>query len=94
VPQVRQSVPGPKKMGEAQRSLLLYWPQTSLSILKWIALLRVRLVKTSAANEIVGTPGRQSVMQRKAFVGLRPSFSSHLRFGERGAPVDFLRCLL
>jgi hypothetical protein len=27
----------------------------------------------------------------KAIVGLRPSFSSHVRFGERGAPVDFLR---
>ena len=23
----------------------------------------------------------------KAIVGLRPSFSSHVRFGERGAPV-------
>jgi hypothetical protein len=34
------------------------------------------------------------VMRRKAFVGLSPSFSSHVRFGERGAPVDFLRCLL
>jgi hypothetical protein len=27
----------------------------------------------------------------KAVVGLRPSFSSHVRFGERGAPVDSLR---
>jgi hypothetical protein len=87
-------IPGPKKMGEAQRSLLLYWPQTSLSILKWIALLRLRLVKAWRRNEIVGAPGRQSVMQRKAFVGLRPSFSSHVRWGERGAPVDFLQCLL
>jgi hypothetical protein len=26
----------------------------------------------------------------KAFVGLRPSFSAHVRFGERGAPVLFL----
>jgi hypothetical protein len=25
----------------------------------------------------------------KAIVGLRPSFSSHVRFGERGAPVDY-----
>jgi hypothetical protein len=52
VPQVRQSVPGPKKMGEAQRPLLLYWPQTSLSILKWIARLRIRLVKASAATKL------------------------------------------
>jgi hypothetical protein len=29
----------------------------------------------------------------KAIVGLRPSFSAHVRFGERGAPVDYLgRC--
>jgi hypothetical protein len=27
----------------------------------------------------------------KAIVGLRPSFSSHVRWGERGAPVDSLR---
>jgi hypothetical protein len=27
----------------------------------------------------------------RAVVGLRPSFSSHVRFGQRGAPVDFLR---
>jgi hypothetical protein len=27
----------------------------------------------------------------KAIVGLRPSFSVHVRFGERGAPVDSLR---
>jgi hypothetical protein len=27
----------------------------------------------------------------KSIVGLPPSFSSHVRFGERGAPVDFLR---
>src|ERR1700722_2808689 len=27
---------------------------------------------------------------RKRSLGLRPSFSSHVRFGERGAPVDFL----
>jgi hypothetical protein len=27
----------------------------------------------------------------KAIVGLRPSFSSHVRWGERGAPVDCLR---
>jgi hypothetical protein len=27
----------------------------------------------------------------KAIVGLRPSFSAHVRFGERGAPVDCLR---
>jgi hypothetical protein len=27
----------------------------------------------------------------RAIVGLRPSFSSHVRWGERGAPVDFLR---
>jgi hypothetical protein len=25
----------------------------------------------------------------KAVVGLRPSFSAHVRFGERGAPVDY-----
>ena len=27
----------------------------------------------------------------KAVVGLRPSFSSHVRWGERGAPVDSRR---
>jgi hypothetical protein len=34
------------------------------------------------------------VDEAKAIVGLRPSFSSHVRFGERGAPVDSLRVLL
>jgi hypothetical protein len=33
---------------------------------------------------IVTNPG-------KSVVGLRPSFSSHVRWGERGAPVDCLR---
>jgi hypothetical protein len=52
-------------------------------------------------SEIWGTPirGQDGVTQTtpvvlievKAVVGLRPSFSSHVRFGERGAPVDFLR---
>jgi hypothetical protein len=31
VPKVRLGVPGPKKMGEAQRSLFLNWPQTPLT---------------------------------------------------------------
>ena len=31
------------------------------------------------------------VDKREAVVGLRPSFSSHVRFGERGAPVGSLR---
>ena len=31
-----------------------------------------------------------SVDAAKAIVGLRPSFSAHVRFGERGAPVQFL----
>jgi hypothetical protein len=31
------------------------------------------------------------VVAEKAVVGFRPSFSSHVRFGERGAPVDSLR---
>ena len=32
-----------------------------------------------------------SVNGGKAIVGLRPSFSAHVRLGERGAPVDFLK---
>jgi hypothetical protein len=28
-------------------------------------------------------------IKRKAFVGLRPSFSAHVRWGEHGAPVRF-----
>jgi hypothetical protein len=32
--------------------------------------------------------------QIRAFDGLRPSFSAQVRFGEPGAPVQFLRVLL
>jgi hypothetical protein len=35
----------------------------------------------------------QEVDAARAIVGLRPSFSAHVRLGERGAPVDsLLRC--
>jgi len=35
----------------------------------------------------------QEVDAARAIVGLRPSFSAHVRLGERGAPVDSrLRC--
>jgi hypothetical protein len=30
------------------------------------------------------------LISQKALVGLRPSYSAHVRFGERGAPVQFL----
>jgi hypothetical protein len=36
-----------------------------------------------------GTPLGLRQVWIKALVGLRPSFSSHVRFGERGAPVQF-----
>src|ERR1700722_20795253 len=36
-------------------------------------------------------PGRLCLSAAKAIVGLRPSSSSHVRLGERGAPVDSLR---
>ena len=48
-------------------------------------------------SEIWGTRGlvAEHMFWRKAIVGLRPSFSSHVRWGERGgAPVDSLQRLL
>src|ERR1700722_16122137 len=35
--------------------------------------------------------GQPPIETAKAVDGLRPSFSAHVRLGERGAPVDFLR---
>jgi hypothetical protein len=44
-----------------------------------------------AQGRLFGT--RSSVDTAKAIVGLRPSFSAQVRFGEPGAPVDsLLRC--
>jgi hypothetical protein len=43
--------------------------------------------------EGIVAPSTQEVDAARAIVGLRPSFSAHVRLGERGAPVDsLLRC--
>jgi hypothetical protein len=88
VPHVRPSVRGPKKMGAAQRSLF------AVSIGKLIS-----DVLDPSTRATVHTPrdcqrANGSDLQgnaARAIVGLRPSFSAHVRLGERGAPVDSLQ---
>jgi hypothetical protein len=56
-----------------------------VQILRWAAVEG----KASRRSFCEGPDARLRVHQVKAFDGLPPSFSSHLRFGERGAPVQF-----
>jgi hypothetical protein len=51
---------------------------------------RDRCVKRSAQDDDFVGISRKTA---ESDDGLRPSFSVHVRLGERGAPVDYLRCL-
>jgi hypothetical protein len=47
------------------------------------------VIVTEVSNGFTGVIPDLKPVQSKAIVGLRPSFSSHVRLGERGAPVRF-----
>jgi hypothetical protein len=81
VPHVRLSVRGPKTMGAARPSLSDESPSNTKSIRRWIVYLHPVYVIAFQMGWLV--------YRSKAIVGLRPSFSAHVRWGERGAPVRF-----
>jgi hypothetical protein len=51
----------------------------------------MKLVEPAKPHRKSGVWGTRDLLvdTQKAIEGLRPSFSSHVRFGERGAPVQF-----